>query len=316
MALPETIQRASVIAACVDPSPNNVVSQYGKRVIKIPDNKVVKYGISVTKEEAENQRIAYELVDSRIVRIPRVFDFFSDGELGYIVMGFIEGKVIDPLEDTASIKKIANILDHFATLRYITPGSLYGGPCHGLLFGDPEELVFDSTDAMEKWFNSRLYPHNTKLNFQGFDLVLFHLDVAPRNNLWQKDGSVCLLDWASAGFYPKLFEFCMQWIFEGKEGRFTSVLLESMNSLPEQELAQKDSMMWAWRNIQRYAFPKDDFELPNTRPRDSTKWLLFPPPPMPAYPDEWLEEARRAGIVLQTESNSTDPEPSDRRAEK
>lgn len=107
---------------------------------------MVKWGLDVTKEEAENQRMAYELVDSCIVCIPHGYAFFSDEwGWGYIVMEFIEGK---------AIKKVAGVLDYFATLRHTIPGSLCGGFCRGLLFPETEDLIFDSLDKMEKWFNS------------------------------------------------------------------------------------------------------------------------------------------------------------------
>ncbi|KAJ5617371.1 kinase-like protein [Penicillium hordei] len=184
MALPEDIQRASVIALCANPVPANIVSQYGKRVIKISDHEVVKWGPDITKEEADNQRIAYGLVNSRIVRVPRVYDFFSDKRgWGYIVMEYIEGRVIHPLEDSAALQKVVDVLDYFATLRHTNPGSLCGGPCRGLLFPETEDLLFDDLDEMEKWFNSRLLPDNPKLSFQGCNLVLCHLDIAPRNIL-------------------------------------------------------------------------------------------------------------------------------------
>lgn len=253
MALPEDLHRSSVIACCANPLPDSIISQYGKRIIKISDDQVVKWGPDVTKDEAENQRIAYELVDSRIVRIPRVYDFFSDERgWGYIVMEFMEGKVIDPLEDVGAIQRVASVLNYFATLRHNVPGSLYGRPCRGLLFPDTEDLVFNSLEEMEKWFNSRLFAHNPKLTLQGCELVLCHLDIAPRNILWQEDGSLCLIDWASAGYYPRLFEFCMQWIVNGKDGSFNSLLLRSMNPLSVQEMAQKEPILCAWRNIQKY----------------------------------------------------------------
>lgn len=253
MTLPEDIQPASVIARCANPLPENVVSQYGKRIIKISEHQVVKWGPDVTNEEAENQRIAFERVDSRVVRIPRVYSFFSDEQgRGYIVMEFIEGKVIQPLEDISAVKKVAGVLDHLATLRHSIPGSLCGGICRGLLFPETEDLFFDSLDGIEKWFNSRLFAHDPKLTFQGCELVLCHLDIAPRNILWQEDGSLCLIDWASAGYYPRLFEFCAQWIIEGKDSTFNSLLLKSMTSLPVQEMAQKQALLCAWRNIQKY----------------------------------------------------------------
>lgn len=86
------------------------------------DQQVAKCGPDVTREEFENQRMAYELVDSRIARIPHVYDFCIDEQgCGYIVMEFIQGKVIDPLDDVSAIQKVASVLSHFATLRYNVP---------------------------------------------------------------------------------------------------------------------------------------------------------------------------------------------------
>jgi thiamine kinase-like enzyme len=39
---------------------------------------------------------------------------------------------------------------------------------------------------------------------------LCHRDLAPRNIVWQDDGSVYLLDWLTGGFYPVSFEICSQ----------------------------------------------------------------------------------------------------------
>ncbi|ODM20816.1 hypothetical protein SI65_03869 [Aspergillus cristatus] len=152
MTLPEDFQQALVIACSLqNPLPGSIVSQYGKRIIKISDHHVVKWAPDVTKEEAENQRIAYGLLDSRIVRVPRVYSFFSDEQgWGYIVMEFIAGKIIEPLEEIFAIEKIAGVLDYFATLRHSIPGSLCRWSCRGLLSPETEDLVFDSLDGMEK----------------------------------------------------------------------------------------------------------------------------------------------------------------------
>ncbi|PYI34555.1 kinase-like protein [Aspergillus indologenus CBS 114.80] len=290
MALPADFQ-ASVIAACANPLPCNVVSQHGKRVIKISDHQVVKWGPDVTEEEAENQKIAYELVDSRIVRIPRVYAFFSDArDWGYIVMEFVEGKVIDPLEDVRAIEKVADVLQHFATLGHTIPGSLCRGFCRGLLFPETQDLIFDSLDEMETWFNSRLFEHNPKLSFRDCQLVLCHLDIAPRNLLWQDDGSLCLLDWGSAGYYPRLFEFCAQWVVEGTDGSFNSVLLNSMNPLPDTELGQREAILCAWRNIQKYPFQSKKVKEYRMASRNSSSLIPVPPPPMPEYPPDWNEQ--------------------------
>ncbi|KAJ0424991.1 kinase-like protein [Aspergillus carlsbadensis] len=288
MTLPPDFQ-ATVIACCANPLPCNIVSQYGNRIIRISDHQVVKWGPDVTKEEAENQKMAYELVDFRIVRVPRVYGFFSDERgWGYIVMEFIRGgRIIDPLEDAMAIEKAAGVLDYFATLQHTSPGSLCRGPCRGLLFPETEDLTFDSLDEMEKWFNSRLLPQNPKLTFRNCELVLCHLDIAPRNILWQEDGPLCLLDWASAGYYPRLFEFCAQWVIEGKDGSFNSLLLNSIEPLSDHEMKQKEALLCAWRNIQKYPFQPKDLKSHQISPRDSMAFVPVPPPLMPEYPPDW-----------------------------
>ena len=47
--------------------------------------------MGVTESEANNQKEAYLLLNPSIVRVPRVYRFFSKGQHGYIVMEYIEG---------------------------------------------------------------------------------------------------------------------------------------------------------------------------------------------------------------------------------
>ncbi|CAG7952470.1 unnamed protein product [Penicillium salamii] len=144
---------------------------------------------------------------------------------------------------------------------------------------------------MEEWFNSRLFAHNPNLDLQSCDLVLCHLDIAPRNIIWQEDGSLCLIDWASAGFYPRLFEFCMQWILDGKDGTFNSLVLESVDPLSDHEMAQKEAMLCAWGNIQKYPFRNKISSSPERLSGHSIDLPPLPAHPMPDYPLEWYEKA-------------------------
>lgn len=167
-------------------------------------------------------------------------------------MEYVEGRVIDPLVEPAYIERIARALAHLATVGGYVSGNLNGGPLRGLLVPDTEDFAFNSLEAMEKWFNSRLFPHEPKMSLKGYELVLCHLDIAPRNTPWREDGCICLVDWASADFYPRLFEFCTQWIIQGKEDKFNKLILDSMESLLEHELAQAEPVLRAWRNFQKY----------------------------------------------------------------
>ena len=82
--------------------------------------------------------------------------------------------------------------------------------------------------------------------------TLCHLDVSPRVILWLTDGTFCLLDWESVGFYPRLFEVCEQQALVGKDGNFNRILLDHMKSLTAHEEEQVDLLLWAYRRLQRY----------------------------------------------------------------
>ncbi|RWQ93559.1 kinase-like domain-containing protein [Paecilomyces variotii] len=225
----------------------------GNLVVRISEQTVIKFGPGLSKDEAINQQRAYDLLDHDIVRVPRVHRFFTDNMgRGYIMMDYMEGRVIDPLEPDR-IKRLARVLDYFSMIEGDTPGSLSGGPCRGLLWPETQDLTFWSMEKMEAWFNSRLFPGEGKVSFRNCNLVLCHLDIAPRNVIWQSDGGICLVDWASAGFYPRLFEFWAQWNIEGKDGSFNRLLLDSMKPLQDHEMAQKWSICRVWYNIQKYA---------------------------------------------------------------
>ena len=216
-----TASNDELIALCADPAHEVIGGEpYGNQVVRISDEAVVKFGIGVKEEEAKNQSAAYELLDRNFVRVPRVYRFFIYKTCGYIVMEHINGSVFDRLEDPDSIAITARILDYFSTIRNDRPGPLGGGVSRGLLWPDNEDLSFDTVEHMEDFLNSRISREPGRLALRGYDLVLCHLDIAPRNILVLEDGSVCLIDWASAGFYPRFFEFCIQWINMDKDGKF------------------------------------------------------------------------------------------------
>lgn len=246
---------AEVIEYCLSGPPDRIIGGIpaGNRVVRISEQTVIKFGPGLSENEAINQQRAYNLVNPDVVRVPRVHRFFTDDVgRGYIMMDYIKGRVIDPLEPD-HISRLVRVLDHFSTIRGDRPGSLSGGPCYGLLWPDNQELTFRSMEEMEAWFNSRLFPGEGKISFHNCDLVLCHLDVAPRNIIWQSDGGIGLVDWASAGFYPRLFEFWAQWNIEGKDGSFNRMLLDSMRPLQDYEIAQKLPICRVWYNIQKYA---------------------------------------------------------------
>lgn len=225
-------------------------SWHGNRVVKLPDcDKVVKFGNWVSSHEAENQRRAYERVDANIVAIPQVHEFFQDDEgWGYIVMDFIEGEIINALSDD-HFQRLANVLEHFTSITDTAPGSLGGGPSMGLLWPDTNDLTIKSIKEVERWFNSRL-PRQDKVHFEPSPFVLCHLDICPRNIIWLDNGRVCLLDWASAGFYPRLLEFASQFY---QEYHFSTKLLNAVGCISEYDKEQQRRICQALYNTEKYS---------------------------------------------------------------
>lgn len=245
-----------LIKYCADPPPGSIIggALYGNNVVQISAQIVIKFGVGVTKTEAINQVEVYKLVDPQIVRIPKVYRYFSDNEnRGYIMMEFVKGEILDPLGDPMKIKLVAGIIDHLASFRRTVPGPCaYGPPCGLLFFPDEGEIPFTDVKHLEQWWNCRLLGGNYRIKLQGLTQVLCHLDVAPRNILWKDGKAPCLLDWASAGYYPRLFEHCAQLIVEGKDAKFNRCLLNAMTELESVESDQIGPMLQAWSNMQRY----------------------------------------------------------------
>ncbi len=224
----------------------------GRRIVKISEQVVVKFGIGVTESEANNQKEAYLLLDPGIVRVPQVYRFFTKGQHGYIVMEYVEGQVLISLDDQHLVHRVARILAHLTEFSCRIPGPLRSGVPRGLFWPENEDLSFEDIMDVEIYFNSRLASGSPQLNLRHSSVVLCHLDVAPRNILWQSNGIICLLDWECAGFYPRVLEVCAQRIQLGKDGDFNRILLGHMADLTEEEEVQAKLIMQAYSNGQRY----------------------------------------------------------------
>ncbi|KAL5317343.1 hypothetical protein ACEPPN_014438 [Leptodophora sp. 'Broadleaf-Isolate-01'] len=251
----KTASNDEIAAYCSNPNYASLSEAcYDNHVVKLSEEAVVKFGIGVKEEEAKGLRRAYELVDHDIVRIPLVYRFFIKAQQGYIVMEYMQGRVIKPVKEPGQIERIADILAYLTTIRGSIPGPLGGGVSIGILWSEhSEEPLLHTVGEMESWFNRRLRKQDPKVRFSGSVLVLCHLDIAPRNFLLLEDGSMCLLDWASAGFYPRVFEECVLRITRGLRDFFNEDALK-LRDLTEKEEVQINSMMQAYYNSVRFYF--------------------------------------------------------------
>ena len=181
--------------------------QGGAKVIKLSDEVAVKFGFSVTEDEANNQRVACGIVDSSIVRIPEVHRFFVAEGYGYLVMEYVNGKSVESFPDDLVVDKILHILAHFDSIQHDTPGALGGGPSRGRLWSEYHRFRPHSVHDVEAYYNEKQSGFAT-LDLKDARTVLCHMDLAKRNIAQNADGDWYLLDWASAGFYPRIFEIC------------------------------------------------------------------------------------------------------------
>lgn len=245
------ISDAAIIQLCEQATPDLLLGDplSDNKILKLNEQLVVKFGLLLSEDEARNQAKAYEILDPSIVRVPRVYRHFTDSERrGYIVMDYMKGEIKEAITETSQIRDMSRILQHFASIKSQKPGSLTGGPSCCLLFGESDHPTFESVEDMEAWFNVRLLDPTANISLAGLDLVLCHLDLFPRNILWLDPEPPCVLDWASAGFYPRIFEKCSQLISQQPEENKVVV----HQTFPQLESTQVDLVLRAWWNNVQY----------------------------------------------------------------
>jgi serine/threonine protein kinase len=226
----------------------DIISEFegGRSVVKLSEDAVVKYGYGVTQLEAWNQQEAYRQINLSIIRVPQVYRFFSDGDVGYIIMEFINGKELSTFEHPDTfLEPMVKVLRSFEQVRNHKPGPFYEGPATGQLWLD-EAITPTAVSDIEEYYNTRQLRQRSKLNLKDCPLVFCHLDIAPRNILVLEDRSLCLLDWASAGFYPRLFERCALRINVRGKDSWNAKLLELLDNLDQNESLQAQLLEQAY----------------------------------------------------------------------
>lgn len=205
-------------------SPSIHESELGSRVVRIAKNSVVKIGMNVTAGEAANQAFVSEHADPSILVVPRVLRYFEDksSRLGYLVMEYIDGTVVEMLDADQRLKLIAPIANAITHLQHLPlppnqpPGPLGGGLARGYVWSDDGiSAPFESVCQFEAFINDcvrhlsqrQLQNHPTPLmTFHDDPLIMCHTDLNPRNIICVGDGRICFLDWSFGGVYPKIFE--------------------------------------------------------------------------------------------------------------
>jgi hypothetical protein len=182
----------------------------------------------VKQREARNQVRAYELVDQMVVRVPVVYRSLMRGDVGYIVMEYMKGRQLEKVEESSLIQRIEKIVVYLVTIRCSSPNVFFEethnpvpeplcvGPPAGLLWDESEDTIFHTIEALERWFNRRWRKDDAKVKFSDYELVLCHLDIAPRNFILLEDGSISLVDWQWLDSIHRSLKFvCFIWLMQG-----------------------------------------------------------------------------------------------------
>jgi hypothetical protein len=195
------------------------------------------------------------------IRLPSIIDAWEfddhcpidDRKLGYILMDYIDGRIIQsiwldlsPIERQDILLQVRDFLQQLHSLSVLSPGPIGGGVSRGPLFTDYTAGPFHSVDDMEAWFNEclivcqefgRASKSQPSLTGQFSRLVMCHLDVAPRNLILDHQGKIWMLDWAFAGGYPEHFE----WYTLARDvgaSNFTKSLLETLGPVGYEDEVQ------------------------------------------------------------------------------
>lgn len=244
-------------------SPSNAINL----VVRLTDTLAVKFGIGVTAAEADALAFASQRLDPAIVKVPSVIQFFTrpSDELwttGYLVMDLVEGTSLDQLilgDALQLIGRITQVIQHIHSFRSSSrPGPLDGSPARGLLWSEyTSGQNFHSRRDLQRYLDTRLaqFQGEVTIDVTNMALSFCHLDIAPRNIIVSPDGSIYLLDWGCAGFYPPVFEtWAIQleaWIQRHPFMEALGSELISRSSLPE--VAQVEALMQVYRANQSIA---------------------------------------------------------------
>ncbi|KAG4293585.1 hypothetical protein FPRO06_00170 [Fusarium proliferatum] len=207
-------------------------------VVKVGENFAVKFGHTVSLEEAEALQF---LSSNSKVPVPEVYATLVEPETGinFIVMEYINAKSLTDLwpslEAPDKLEITSQLRDALRNLRILEPpsylGSLNRRPLTDGVFWTPDQNPatsgpFNTEEELNEGILKRLaetepLAHLTLLRtlmnatLCNHQVRFTHGDLQPKNILVKTTGSdesprheVVIIDWEISGWYPEYWEFC------------------------------------------------------------------------------------------------------------
>ncbi|KAJ9655536.1 hypothetical protein H2198_005627 [Neophaeococcomyces mojaviensis] len=208
-------------------------AQRGERfVVRVGEHYVVKYGRDIDLIEGENMLFVRESCN---IAVPEVYAIFSDNKtnIKYIIMEYIPGENLMSqwrnLNESAKAKIAAKLRVCFDELRRIPAQGYYGKLGRRAYFDEifmsleddgqkricgPFETENQLVEAIVERYLETDYPQRGEYLRRVLPTVLIgHLPVFTHNDLQRKniivrnDGTPYIIDWESAAFYPRYYEY-------------------------------------------------------------------------------------------------------------
>ncbi|KAG8894593.1 hypothetical protein FRB99_001110 [Tulasnella sp. 403] len=208
------------------------------------------------KWEYETQRYIYSMAvdDPNAPRVPEIVDYFTEQWMAYLVMEFIGATT--PADDAHKM-----VADALQWLRDVPAppgarmGSVGGGPARHRVFknyGAP--LLFTSNEALQNYMNKALWwiPPNfrpPKMSFIDEKLIFTQSDLHKGNFFIDKNGKMCILDFADIVLLPESFA---SYTVNGSSDPFVKGVAEYLKwpSSPNQaSMSRARAILWMMSDI-------------------------------------------------------------------
>jgi len=176
----------------------------------IGNNAICKVHHWSSDTTSESETIKFVQANTPHVPVPEVIHSWEDGNRSFLVLKRVEGITLRDAWETMSaaqqdsiLNEVVHMCDTLATVTSDRLQNVYGGPAL-----EPY-LAHSNNDSLEPLnvFESKRYFFREDLDNPeiGERFYLYHPDLGPGNIIVRDQKLSAIIDWESAGFYPRFW---------------------------------------------------------------------------------------------------------------